>query len=575
MTLERSGRVLVYPNEIALETDILRTNMYFMTAVSILAQTLIGNGVSNSTTVGGLVCTPTGPPSLNVNISQGAIYQLADYDATPYSTIPADTTDMLYKQGINLGTFTFGTPFVVPGSGTNYYLIQAELTTTDVNSTNRPYFDSTNPTVPQFMSAADTRIDLVAFATKLSTVSTPAPDAGFVGLYAVTIPSGSTVITSGMISIYPGAPFINQSFANTMTYQNFQQSYPIFATAAGTANALTAAPAVPYATPLTGTRIYVKASASNTGATTINVSATGVVAIQVMGPSGLTACVGGEIVNGGIYLLTYTGTVWELLNPSNASLSYNDLQQLYPVFATAGGSANALTAAPAVPYAALVAGSRIYIQASASNTGATTLNVSSLGATTVQVMTAAGLAACIGGEIINGGNYLFVYTGTVWELMTPSSFTAIALNQPNIVGVSNASNAAAGSVGQLISSVIASGSPVSLSTGVSANVTSIALTAGDWDVMGNISFNWSITANNLILGAWTSLTSATAPDASLFNSDVVINSGVVTTFNSITAMDTPSFRVNVSTTTTVFLSCQATFTGTVTACGGIYARRRR
>lgn len=138
-----------------------------------------------------------------------------------------------------------------------------------------------------------------------------------------------------------------------------------------------------------------------------------------------------------------------------------------------------------------------------------------------------------------------------------------------VQGTTAAGNATAGFVGEFVSSTISSGSAVSLTNNTNANVTSISLTAGDWDVIGNVSVVAS--GNNLQASScWVSTTSATLPDVSLrtlaAGGLLVGDVGLTTNF----------LRVNVSSTTTVFLSCQATFaTGTATACGGIFARRVR
>ncbi|MDP2325295.1 MAG: hypothetical protein Q8N51_14890, partial [Gammaproteobacteria bacterium] len=58
-----------------------------------------------------------------------------------------------------------------------------------------------------------------------------------------------------------------------------------------------------------------------------------------------------------------------------------------------------------------------------------------------------------------------------------------------IEGTNTNDAAAAGYIGELIGSTIASGSAVSLTTATNANVTSISLTAGDWDVWGAITYN--------------------------------------------------------------------------------------
>lgn len=340
MSLVRTGRVVVYPNEIALETDILRSNMYRMTDIAALAQAVIGNGNGNAQVMAGLPCTPQGPPTLYVNIGFGSIYQIQEYDANAYSTIPADTTDMLYKQGINLSVTqvgpTGGGPFVVPGSGTNYYLIQCQFLTQDVNATNRPYYDSSNPSVPQFNVMNDTRQDIVAISTKLSTSSTPTADSGWVPAYAITVPSGTVSLTSGNITVAANAPFITSSVINSVSNSAFQNSSPIFVTAGGSANVITASPTPAYGTLQSGTIIWIKASATNTGATSLNVSGLGAIAVQKQISTGLVALIGGEIITGTNYLLSYNGSVWEIINPSQPPF-------LCSVFYSSG-SGTALTA---------------------------------------------------------------------------------------------------------------------------------------------------------------------------------------------------------------------------------------
>lgn len=153
--------------------------------------------------------------------------------------------------------------------------------------------------------------------------------------------------------------------------------------------------------------------------------------------------------------------------------------------------------------------------------------------------------------------------GFVKQTVTNPLPAGLTIPQPNIQGVVDASNALAGSVGEVISSVIASGSAVSFSNGIDKNVTSISLTAGDWDVFGNVTFISS--GGTTLTFAWCSLTSATRPDASLY-AEATGSSG----------MSTPYLRVNVNTSTTVYLSARATIgSGTCTGAGGIYARRVR
>ncbi len=149
--------------------------------------------------------------------------------------------------------------------------------------------------------------------------------------------------------------------------------------------------------------------------------------------------------------------------------------------------------------------------------------------------------------------------------------TATSLTFSSTAGIigSNTNDAAAvGSVGQLISSVILSASGIALVNLIPANVTAITLSAGDWDVWGNVSFGITGVSTQAI--AWISLTSATLPDFALVAAHEN-SSGIGST-----ALTVPGFRISVAGPTTVFLSADSAFsTGSVTASGAIYARRRR
>jgi hypothetical protein len=138
-------------------------------------------------------------------------------------------------------------------------------------------------------------------------------------------------------------------------------------------------------------------------------------------------------------------------------------------------------------------------------------------------------------------------------------------------GTTAGDNAIAGYVGEFISSVIAAASATSLTTATAKNITSISLTAGDWDVEGNVDFP-GITVGATNLSGWISLASATLPDSSLYAS---LNTGTPI-FGSPSGFCVPKIRVSITSTTTVFLSARATFaSGAATACGGIFARRIR
>jgi hypothetical protein len=133
-----------------------------------------------------------------------------------------------------------------------------------------------------------------------------------------------------------------------------------------------------------------------------------------------------------------------------------------------------------------------------------------------------------------------------------------------LYGTQTNDNAPAGYVGEYLAAQVLQASAITLSNGVVANVTSLALTAGDWDVDGNVHVN--STASAISYGA-ISLTAATFPDFS-----------ARTCYPAMTGdIGGPMVTLRVSTTgTTVYLVVYSAFSsGTTKADGVLRARRVR
>jgi hypothetical protein len=137
-----------------------------------------------------------------------------------------------------------------------------------------------------------------------------------------------------------------------------------------------------------------------------------------------------------------------------------------------------------------------------------------------------------------------------------------------LTGTTTNDDAAAGKVEQFISSVIPFASAISLTTATIVNLTSISLTAGDWNVWGNTFFS---TTGQAVSGlSWISSTSVTLPDLSL------VSQGNVPAALSNIGLSSSMMRFSLAGTTTIYLTLRSDFaTSTVTACGGLYARRAR
>jgi hypothetical protein len=174
------------------------------------------------------------------------------------------------------------------------------------------------------------------------------------------------------------------------------------------------------------------------------------------------------------------------------------------------------------------------------------------------------------------------FTGTVTTAALAATGTITPSQTAGIVGTTTNNSANAGSVGEFICAQVTNGgsptgcatnssTPVSLTSATPANVTSISLTAGDWDVFGIVTFLPGSTTANNYAAAWINTTSAT------FNGNqtalLMIPNGNISTFAGIPVA---TLRLSLASTTTVFLSAQASFTtSTETAVGFIGARRRR
>lgn len=142
-----------------------------------------------------------------------------------------------------------------------------------------------------------------------------------------------------------------------------------------------------------------------------------------------------------------------------------------------------------------------------------------------------------------------------------------------IPGTNTNSNASSGQVGEYIEAVVSSSSPVSLTTGTAKTTTSISLTAGDWDISG---------VGGFVPGATTSATRYLAGISLTNNTIGAEGTSTISTFAAyvsggfLTTFPTPTVRVSISSTTSVYLIALSDFTvSTMSSFGKISARRVR
>jgi hypothetical protein len=146
----------------------------------------------------------------------------------------------------------------------------------------------------------------------------------------------------------------------------------------------------------------------------------------------------------------------------------------------------------------------------------------------------------------------------------------------NFKGTIAGDNAPAGNIGEVIAT--STTVEVALTTGVTANIATLALTPGDWAVSGAVVFD-PVTATTITaLAASVSTVSATLPTLAQVASGIgnMTQYALPFTKGVDQYMQTGICRVNVNAPTSVYLVGQGVFSGgTMGAAGYISARRIR
>jgi hypothetical protein len=226
------------------------------------------------------------------------MYSLAATDASAYSSLSADAHNIL-KQGISLDAVTLTcTPPATGGQSINY-LVQAVYQDQDTGLVTLPYYNASNPSQawsgPNNTGAqqATARKGIVTISAKAGiaattgTQTTPAPDAGYTGLWVVTVANGQTTITAGNISQAQNSPILPTDLLHAM-----QGNSLLVANDVGVANAYVVNYPFPVTSLTDGMVLWFKAANVNTGVSTINVNGLGTKALN---GAGLTSLQGGEV----------------------------------------------------------------------------------------------------------------------------------------------------------------------------------------------------------------------------------------------------------------------------------------
>jgi hypothetical protein len=171
------------------------------------------------------------------------------------------------------------------------------------------------------------------------------------------------------------------------------------------------------------------------------------------------------------------------------------------------GSSTAYTAVTSQIEGSLTAGYTVAVQFHASNDSSATLNVDSLGGKPLQVVAGINLK---GGEFRTGSIARFTYSST-----GTGQWIAQGAEQTS-PGAIDGSNAFTGNVGEYQSTFVTTSAAVAVSTSAGVNVTSLALTAGDWEISASLHFTQAM---NVVTAAISNATGDTTHAADVSPSD--------------------------------------------------------
>lgn len=203
-------------------------------------------------------------------------------------------------------------------------------------------------------------------------------------------------------------------------------------------------------------------------------------------------------------------------------------------------------------------------------TAAVDTNTTQLATTAMVLGQAASATPLINGVAAVGTSTRYARGDHVHPTDTTRQATLTAGQLP---GTATNDNASAGNVGEE-SDTTASGTSTSLTTVTPANLVSVSLTAGDWDVSTNCVFAGGATTNVVYIQCGANSISATTPSEP-YNTTQVLNVVPFATVTRLTATP-PIRRFSLASTTTVYLVANVNFSvSTLTGGGLIHARRAR
>lgn len=185
----------VSQNDQRIAMGIIRANLLSTHAAGLVANAAV--------TPGGGLAVVVGPNAAHVDL---ALYQMGVVDTnnlgTSTAALPPNPLQIML-QGLRSTSQSLNLPLTASGGNSQYFLIEAQVTTIDVNSITATFL-STGGTLTSAAVLRD-RVDTVVYQVVAGTAapspSVPSADSGWVGVAKVLLASGATFVPGGNITL--------------------------------------------------------------------------------------------------------------------------------------------------------------------------------------------------------------------------------------------------------------------------------------------------------------------------------------------------------------------------------------
>ena len=237
------NRPLIYSLEQIRSFDTLWGWRDTLEGIAGTCQSMLGPAITGA--FNGFVPSPTAPPSLTINLTEGWIMQVQAEDATRYGALDpytGPTSAGIMQQGyLAPSQLTFNSTSGMSGGQSRWSLVQMQFVQTDVVRTGDPndgvlpYINTAMPNIPfegpnnSGITQSTEREGTVVMQIKNGNAATtglevpPTPDAGWLPYLLVDLTFGQSAITSGQILL-----------ANNQAYSGLGYTAPYFPGVTGT-----------------------------------------------------------------------------------------------------------------------------------------------------------------------------------------------------------------------------------------------------------------------------------------------------------------------------------------------------